>query len=89
VKSVRLDGNLEARLEAASRLLGKSQSDVIREAVGRYCDSVSEDRLDLKLAPYIGVIHAGIRHISDTAEDFTQMLIEDHKKMRRRNVGTG
>jgi len=73
---VRLDPDLELRLHQASARLGRSQSDVIRDAVNRYCDFVFADRLDLKLAPYLGAVHGGGGRARQTGRAFTEILAQ-------------
>jgi predicted transcriptional regulator len=83
MKSVRLDPDLELRLHQASTRLGRSQSDVIRDAVVRYCNSVSADRLDLKLAPYLGAVHGGGGRARQTGRVFTKTLAERRVARRK------
>lgn len=59
MRSVRLDEELEARLEEAARVTGEPVSAIIREAVRRRCDEVLGGRLDRQLADVIGAVAAG------------------------------
>lgn len=85
VKSVRLGRDLEAKLAEASRGAGKSESEVIREAVERYCADSAANRLDVMLAPFIGKVHSGLPSVSRRVDEaFTDMLIEERERKRRR-----
>jgi len=55
-KSVRIDAQLESRLERAAGVLGISQSELIREAVAKKCEEVLGQPLVERLAPVIGKI---------------------------------
>jgi predicted transcriptional regulator len=44
MKSVRLDNDLEARLERAARAMAMSHSEYLRDAVARRCDEVLGSR---------------------------------------------
>jgi len=58
LKSVRLDADLEAKLERAARALATSQSEFIRDALTRRCDEVLGGSLAERLAPVIGVVNS-------------------------------
>jgi len=59
MRSVRLDEQLEARLEEAARVTGEPVSQIIRDAVRRRCDEVLGGRLDRRLSDVIGTVSAG------------------------------
>jgi predicted DNA-binding protein len=59
MRSVRLDYELEARLEEAARVSGEPVSELIREAVRRRCDEVLGGRLDRRLADVVGAVSGG------------------------------
>lgn len=88
MRSVRLDDELEARLEEASRVTGEPVSEIIREAVRRRCDEVLGGRLDRRLADIVGVVAAG-GSSRRTGRAFSAMLDSQQtkpakKKGRRR-----
>jgi hypothetical protein len=56
MKSVRLDDNLESRLERAARALAMSQSAFLRDALARRCDEVLAGSLEERLAPVVGIV---------------------------------
>jgi predicted DNA-binding protein len=58
VKSVRLDADLQAKLERAARALATSQSEFIREALARRCDEVLGGSLAERLATVIGIVQS-------------------------------
>jgi hypothetical protein len=84
VKSVRFDADLERQLEAISRLEGRSQSDVIREAVERYCADVVARRADLVWAPSLGVAELPVSVSRRTGEAFTELV---RRKRQLRHTG--
>ena len=56
MKSVRLDHDLEAKLERAARALVMSQSEFLRDALARRCEEVLGESLADRLAPLIGIV---------------------------------
>lgn len=58
MKSVRLDDNLEAKLERAARALAMSQSEFLRDALARRCDEVLGDSLEQRLARVVGIVNS-------------------------------
>lgn len=55
-KSVRLGSDLERDLRSAAALLGIPESELIRQAVAARCRQVLGDRLDRRLADYVGIV---------------------------------
>jgi len=58
MKSVRLDETLEARLEEAARVSGKSVSEIIRQAIDERCEHILGQRLAHRLTDVIGAIRS-------------------------------
>jgi Ribbon-helix-helix protein, copG family len=56
MKSVRLNKDLEARLERAARASAVSQSEFLRDALARRCDEVLGSSLQERLAGVIGTV---------------------------------
>jgi predicted DNA-binding protein len=56
MKSVRLDADLESKLERAARALATSQSEFIRDALARRCDEVLGGSLAQRLVSVIGIV---------------------------------
>ena len=73
-KSVRLDSNLESRLERAARVLGISQSELIREAVAKRCEEVVRPSLAVRLTPLIGLIKTSGGRARHTGMAFRRAL---------------
>ena len=73
-KSVRLDSQLESRLERAARALGISQSELIREAVAKRCKEVVRPSLAERLAPFIGCIKTSGGRARHTGVAFRRAL---------------
>jgi Ribbon-helix-helix protein, copG family len=75
MRSVRLDDELEQRLAEAATVVGQPVSALIREAVQQKCDEVLGDRLDQRLAGFIGSVDGGKRRSSRrTGREFTRLL---------------
>lgn len=74
IKSVRLDPELETKLERAARTLNVSQSEFIREAVAGRCDEVLAVSLADRLKPVIGVIESSGGRAADTGAAFRRIL---------------
>jgi predicted transcriptional regulator len=80
VKSVRLDSDLEARLERAARATGMSQSEFLRHALANRCDEVLGRSLAEALAPVIGIVSSSGGRAANTGAAFRKLL----KRKRRR-----
>lgn len=58
MKSVRLDPNLQARLKAAARTAGVSESEFIRAAIDERSDATLADGLEGRLTGLVGTINS-------------------------------
>lgn len=58
MKSIRLDRDLQAKLERAARSLALSQSEFIRQALARRCDEVLGGSLAQRLAGVVGIVQS-------------------------------
>lgn len=74
MKSVRLEPDLQARLERAARASGESQSDFIREALKRRCDEVLGESLAERLAPVVGIVKSKGGRATRTGVAFRKSL---------------
>lgn len=74
VKTLRLDAELEKRLEHAAAAAGESLSEFIRQAATERADTVlnTGDREDF--ADVLGVIHGGAGQARRTGEAFGELL---------------
>ncbi len=79
-KSFRLDPGMESRLERAARAEGISESESIRRAVARYCQSVLGDTLDVRLGDVIGVGRSGGGRARRSEEAFGRILRRKHRR---------
>lgn len=73
-RSVRIDAELERRLEKAAEVEGKSVSAIIRDAVSRRCDEVLGHRTDVELADVIGAVDVPSDWAQDTGKAFTDLV---------------
>jgi len=80
MKSVRLDPELEAKLERAARAVATSQSEFIRDALSRRCDEVLGGSLAEQLAPFIGVLNCPGGVADRTGAAFRELLIRRRRK---------
>jgi hypothetical protein len=74
VKSVRLDPQLEARLERAARAVAVSESEFIRDALARRCAEVLGGSLAERLAPVLGIVNSAGGRAGRTGAAFRQLL---------------
>lgn len=76
MKTLRLDPNLETRLQRAAAATGESLSEFIRQAAAQRADTVLNpaDRADF--ADVLGVIHGGGGHARRTGAAFTETLVD-------------
>lgn len=74
VKTLRLDAELERRLQRAAAVAGESSSQFIRRAAAERAETVlsAADREDL--ADVLGAIHGGGGQAGRTAEAFDDLL---------------
>jgi hypothetical protein len=80
MKSVRLDKNLEERLERAARALAVSQSEFLREALARRCDEVLGSSLQQRLAPVIGMVKSSGGRAERSGAAFRATLAKRRKR---------
>jgi hypothetical protein len=82
MKSVRLDPELEARLERAARASATSQSEFIRDAVARRCDEVLGGTLAERLAGAIGIVCSSGGRADRSGKAFREAIA--HEALARR-----
>ena len=80
MKSVRLDDNLEAKLERAARALAMSQSEFLRDALTRRCDEVLGNGLAQRLAPVVGIISSSGGRAAHTGRAFRATLARRRRR---------
>ena len=80
MKSVRLNEDLEAKLERSARAVGMSQSEFLRDAVARRCEEVLGNSLQQRLAPFIGVVESSGGRASRTGVAFRSALTKRRKR---------
>lgn len=80
MKSVRLEANLQARLERAARALATSQSEFIRDALKRRCDEVLGESLAERLAPVVGVVRSAGGRASHSGKAFRKTLARSRRR---------
>lgn len=74
MKSVRLDADLEAKLERAARALATSESEFIRDALARRCEEVLGGSLAERLAPVIGIVKSSGGRATQSGSAFRAAL---------------
>ena len=80
MKSVRLDENLEAKLERAARALAMSQSAFLRDALARRCDEVLGSSLGERIAPVVGIVKSAGGRTARSGEAFRAALARRRKR---------
>ena len=79
--SVRLDPELEVKLEKATSLTGQSASEIIRDAVHRRCSDLLGQSLERRLSDVVGSVKAG-GDSRKSGRAFTKVI--RRKRARRR-----
>lgn len=83
MKTVRLGSELESRLDELARVTGQPVSEIIREAVRRYCDEIPLDRLADRLSDVIGAVSGG-GSSRGTGREFAELIRKkDQSRLRR------
>ena len=72
--SVRLDPELEARLNEAARITGEPVSKIIRSAIEERCNLLLGQRLDHRLADVVGSVASGGGSSRKTGQAFLEAL---------------
>jgi len=80
MKSVRLNPDLEQKLERAAGAAGMSQSEFIRDAVARRCAEVLGSSLTDRLAPIIGIVNSNGGRADNTGEAFRELLARKRRR---------
>ena len=80
LKSVRLGRSLRSQLRQAATVSGRSESELIREAVARHTDAILKGRLDRRLADVIGIARGPGGQAERTGEAFTELLVRQQRR---------
>ncbi len=83
MKSVRLDPELEARLKRAADVSARRESEIIREAIRRYCAELLGRRLDHRLGDLVGSVASGGGDSWRTGRAFSALLQKRGRRRRR------
>lgn len=76
MKTLRLDPDLEIRLQRAAAAAGESLSEFIRQAAAQRADTVLDAGGREGFADVLGVVHGGGGRGRRTGEAFTEALVE-------------
>lgn len=82
MRSVRLDEELETRLEETARMTGKTVSEIVREAVKRHCDELAQPNLREKLGYAIGAVRSGGSDAKRNREEYVRHLTNRHSRRK-------
>lgn len=74
MKTIRVDDSLNAQLEEAARISGEPVSTIVRRAIEAHCHHILEQRLSVRLADVIGVVHSEGGRARRTGEVFAKQL---------------
>jgi hypothetical protein len=80
MKSVRLNEDLQAKLERAARALAMSQSEFLRDALARRCDEVLGGSLRERLGPVVGIVSSAGGRAAHSSAAFRAALARRRKK---------
>ena len=86
MRSVRLNEELEARLDEAARVTGLSVSELIRDAVRRRCDELLGERLSSRLGDVTGAVASRGGQSRRTGRQFLETLRKGRRKRRKKSV---
>lgn len=85
MRSLRLDDDLDDRLQQAASLERCSVSEFLRRAAAQRVEEALEDqRPSERMADVIGVVRTDGDLARDTGKAFEELLAEDHARHRRR-----
>lgn len=76
MRSLRLDSQLEARLQQAAAVKGESLSEFIRRAVAARADATLTAEPSAEFDDVLGVVHGGGGRARRTGAAFTETLVE-------------
>jgi hypothetical protein len=76
MKSLRIDPELERRLQRAAAVSGESLSEFIRRAAAERADATLAPTDGPSFADVLGVVHGGGGRARRTGEAFTEMVAE-------------
>ncbi len=79
MKSVRFSDELERKLIEVANLEGKTQSEVIRQAIEREYERITERRLDAEIGDLVGTLALSGERARSTGETFKESLRQDKK----------
>jgi hypothetical protein len=74
MKSVRLDADLQVRLEEAARLAGVSQSEFIRAAIDERSAATLAGHLESRLAGIVGAVRTRGGRAANAHERYQELL---------------
>ena len=82
MKSVRLDSEVEKRLERAAEIAGVSESEFIREAIRRQADRVLGGSLETRLADVVGTVRSEGGRARRAHDQFRDLLKKESGRRR-------
>jgi predicted transcriptional regulator len=83
VKSVRLESDLETRLERAAQMEGVSESEFMRRAIAERVDLRLSDTLENRLEGILGTINSNRGHAAHAHERYRELLRERREKVKK------
>lgn len=76
MRSLRIDTELDERIQRAAKLEGSSVSEFIRDAAAERAERALAERGAERLADVVGVVRGGGGRARDTGEAFAELLAE-------------
>ena len=80
MKSVRLDAELQERLQRAAAAVGETLSEFIRRAAGARADTILDAEPDWDWDDVIGVVHGGGGQARRSGDAFTEAVAERSRR---------
>lgn len=80
MKTLRMDADLEARLQRAAAATGEPLSEFIRQAAARRADTVLDAADPDGFAGVIGAIHSDGGRARRTGAAFTETLVDNNRR---------
>jgi hypothetical protein len=80
MRSLRLDPELDEKVQRAAAIKGESVSEFIRHAADARAEEILSSASSDRFADVAGVVHGGGGHARRSGEAFTEALVQEREK---------